>query len=132
MNAKTTAAALGLIVSAGLFLCALTYAVQICAPSLHRYETQESASEFQPSVPVFQHPPAPVSSSSAVEPTALYKVCLVEDGVRLMTAGREDDYRILTAINPRTLRQSDRLMLEQGIWLFSQGELQKFLEDFSS
>jgi len=49
-----------------------------------------------------------------------------------MTAGREDDYRILTAINPRTLRQSDRLMLEQGIWLFSQGELQKFLEDFSS
>lgn len=61
-----------------------------------------------------------------------YTVILSEGELRLSTAEMPDHYTVLDGIDPRTLRDSDRKVLESGLQLESEEALVRFLEDFSS
>ena len=66
------------------------------------------------------------------EKKPFYTIILSEGELRLCKDGNTDSYTVLEGIDPRTLRDADRLALECGLQLESEEALVSFLEDFSS
>ena len=115
---------LGITASSLLFLFSLAYAFGNSRTVPVVTETSHSLQEFRPAVQVF--------ASAAANSQPLYYVRLIDGQIRLGTAGEEQDYRILSCIDHRQLRQADLEKFIQGIALYSQAELISLLEDFSS
>ena len=66
------------------------------------------------------------------EKKPFYTIILSEGELRLCKDGNTDSYTVLEGIDPRTLRDADRLALESGLQLESEEALVSFLEYFSS
>ena len=125
MNSKKIVYRLGIVISATLFLFSLTFGIRTCRAVPLSVKTFQTTSEFLPTANVFDQV-SPVSTQP------MYIVRLIGKTVRVEDAGNENDYRILSCIDPRLMREADREMLRQGISLYSQTELLSFLEDFCS
>ena len=75
----------------------------------------------------------PVHTDDTAAPSAPYcTITLSGEELRLSSADAPGDYTVLDGIDPRTLRDSDREALEDGLALDSEEALVRFLEDFSS
>ena len=70
-------------------------------------------------------------NQSASHPSC-YTILLSGNEIRLTSADAPGTYVVLDGIDPRTLREADRKVLETGLQLNSEEALIRFLEDFGS
>ncbi len=74
----------------------------------------------------------PTANPELLPAVPRYTITLSGDELRLTSAAAPEQYTVLEGIDPRTLRQSDKESLQNGLTLESEEALAHFLEDFSS
>jgi len=131
MKKKLSLLTFGLTVSLVLFSVSVTYAWSSLYTAPSDTLTTETAPVFLTLDPISKV----TCATSAVQTATrhpLFIIRLMDGKVCVITVGNEKDCRVLSHIDPRTLRTRDLNLLREGIPLYSQTELQIFLEDFSS
>jgi len=130
MKKKHTLLIAGIIISFVFFSASVTCAWGILYTSPPAYKTPETLPVFHQIDFAAEY--APAVQNTNYNPQPVFIIRLIDNEVRVITVGNEHDYLTLSSIDPRTLREGDITLLTEGIELYSQAELQVFLEDFSS
>lgn len=109
-----------ILTAMSLCVCILSYQLYVKSDKkVSAYEENISADVFASKVQVTEHEP-------------LFYVAAENASVKVQDLRAEKTYILLKNVDLRTMRNIDRELFESGFYLYSEEELQKLLEDYSS